>query len=528
VLVSDTPAPVVIGTESTREVDRVGRRSAYKLLGNAVDSLSRVVVQAVVPRTLGPLAYGDYVFLTNFFSTLVGSLGLATPMALNTRIAQRPADAGLTTFYTYVIGAIAVLIAAFIALTGAFGLVSTIWPGQAVAFICAAAVWALLSWMTQVVTGVADAHGATAQTERLRISRSIVSAAAVLLIFAAGLLNLWTLFVYQYAVFGALIIAVVVSLRRTGHAVLTRWRLTLREAAIYGREFYTFSHPLIVYTTVGFVANTGERWLLQRFAGAGDQAFYGLSYQIGSLCFLFTSAFLPVIMREFAVAARSDDRAAMAGLFRRYVPLLYSVAAFLSAFVATEADRVILLFGGPGYRPALVPMIIMSFFPIHQTYGQLSGALFFATGRTALYRNIGLFSYGFGMVLAYLLVAPPSLGGLGAGAPGLALKMVVLQLVAVNIQLYFNARMLGLRFTRYLAHQAASIACLLGLALAARVVVGALLAGAGGVIGALAATAMVYAVVVAVVVGFAPPLFGLRSGDLRRGLRSLTAVARLR
>jgi hypothetical protein len=169
-------------------------------------------------------------------------------------------------------------------------------------------------------------------------------------------------------------------------------------------------------------------------------------------------------------------------------------------------------------------MIIMAFYPIHQTYGQLSGVIFFATGRTALYRNIGVFAAMLGIPLAYVLVAPARLHGLELGASGLAAKMVVYQILVVNIQLYFNARMLDLKFGRYLVHQIGSLMAFIVVALAARWL--AALVTPGGAIEGLVVSAIVYAALVAGVAVAVPDLLGVRRSELVHTLETITTKLR--
>ena len=65
--------------------------------------------------------------------------------------------------------------------------------------------------------------------------------------------------------------------------------------------------------------------------------------------------------------------------------------------------------------------------------------MFYATGRTKLYRNIGLIMMPLGLGVTFLVLAPRSIGW-DLKATGLALKTVTLTIVQVNLQLYHNAR----------------------------------------------------------------------------------------
>ena len=107
--------------------------------------------------------------------------------------------------------------------------------------------------------------------------------------------------------------------------------------------------------------------------------------------------------------------------------------------------------GGESFKgAAVIPIALMSLYPIHQTYGQLNSAVYFATGRTKLYRNIGLVIKIFGLFVVYLFLAPKAQLGLNMGSTGLALKMVIVQLVGQNILLWFNTGFLKISFMKLL------------------------------------------------------------------------------
>ena len=226
-----------------------------------------------------------------------------------------------------------------------------------------------------------------------------------------------------------------------------------------------------------------------------------------------------LLTREFATAWGEQDLARMRAMFRRVIPMLYAVAAYFSVFVACHAEDVVRLFGGKGWEPGMAAMAIMVLYPMHQTYGQLSGSVFYATGQTGLYRNIGIAGAVAGLPLMYWLLASVDNGGLGLGAVGLALKTVVLQFVMVNVQLWFNTRLLALGFWKFVAHQLIVPAAFLACVLASTALVSPLglpwlwqflLAGAG------------YTALAAGMILLAPRLAGLERGEIGAMLRGIS------
>ena len=94
----------------------------------------------------------------------------------------------------------------------------------------------------------------------------------------------------------------------------------------------------------------------------------------------------------------------------------------------------------------------------------MNSAVYFATGRTKLYRNIGLVIKIFGLFVVYLFLAPKAQLGLNMGSTGLALKMVLVQIIGQNIVLWFNTKLLKISFIKMLGHQFVAVFIIGGVA----------------------------------------------------------------
>jgi O-antigen/teichoic acid export membrane protein len=292
------------------------------------------------------------------------------------------------------------------------------------------------------------------------------------------------------------------------------WKIPKHQILTYAKELYQYSHPLFVLALVGLFVGILDRWFLQVFSGSVQQGFYGLSYQIGAICFLFTSAMTPLITREFSIAYAKQDFTQMSYLFRRYIPLFYGIAAFFSCFFAMQAKNVAYIIGGAKFLDASLSIAIMAFYPIHQTYGQLSASVLLATAQTGLYRNIGIAFMIIGLPITYFLIAPVDMMGLNTGSMGLAIKMVLIQFIAVNVQLYFNSKYLKFSFLKYFAHQIVCVGCLLLLVWLSLKVVDYLQISSNIVINFLL-NGIIYSISVAGLTYFLPSLFGLTRKDIR-------------
>lgn len=503
-----------------KKEDSLKKRYLAKLATSLVGFALSLIIAGMVPRALGPADYGNFSFLTHFFSEASVFLLIGTPFAFYTKLSQRQHEYTLVAFYLYFFGLSSLLLLCFTSVAHLSGVNSYFWPGQGILFIYLAAGLAVVSRGIGILQYMIDAYALTVSGELFNLLIKIISVILICILYFSNELNLFPYFFYNYFIQLILGSVFILVLYKYGHLIKKLIIINREEVKGYVKEFYNYSNPLFIYGLVGFFAAILDRWLLQFFGGSVEQGFFALSYRIATICFLFTAPITPLIMREFSISFEKNDLDEMARLFRRYVPMLYAIAAYFSCFIAIQADNVLSLIGGQKYIAASWAMIIMAFYPIHQTYGQLSGSIFYATGQTRLYRNIGVTFMLLGLLATYFLIAPEKRMGLNAGATGLAIKIVSLQFIGVNVQLYFNARLLKFRFWRYMGHQIVSVGCLLGVSVISMLVVDKGIGLHDKVILNFLLSGVIYTFMV-MALGYAQPiLFGLTTRDIHSLMQS--------
>lgn len=496
------------------------KRYFAKLSANLVRLALNLLMAGIIPRGLGPKAYGEFNFLTDFFTRLISFFSLNTLIGFYTKVSQRQNEKDLVIFYILFTCVVYGVLVAFVTVAHLTGLSIRIWVDQKMIFVYMAVGWIILNWTQKLLINLADAYGITVSMEIIRIIQRVISAVVAIFLFISGYLTLTVFFFLHYGIMLILIFLLAWVIIRNDYFSIRGWQCTWKKIKSYISEFYTYSHPLFVYSIFGFVTGILDRWLLQRFGGSIQQGYFGLSFQIGAACFLFTSAMTNLITREFAIAFDRKDLAELRRIFRRYIPLLYAIAAYFGCFISVQASKIALLFGGREFLNGSLPIAIMALYPIHQTYGQLSGAVYYATGQTRLYRNIGIVISTLGLLLAFFMVAPRELLGFEAGATGLAIKFVVLQFISVNIQLWFNAKFLGLRFHRYFGHQILCLVFLLLVSFSSKYIIGSIdgLHEHGLIVFLL--SGVLYTIIVIIAVLCLPILFGLS----RKNINNMTAI----
>ena len=428
----------------------IKKRYSIKLFANIISSIIGAVILAIAPKSLGPIAYGQFIYLQEFFTKAIGFLDMGSSIAFFTKLSSRNDRKELISFYFLYSFIVLLLIFGFIFVSDAFGLLSTIIPDISKNYIYLGLFFGFFTWFTQIFIKISDAYALTVSVELIKVGHKIVSL-LILLFFVYQLtfdLELFFYFHYIALISFLLIISWLFIKKGIFQNILNSEFLKINLT----KEFISYCHPLVVYSIVGLCAGFFDIWLLQKTAGSEQMGFYGLAYSLAAMCFLFTSAMTPIITREFSKSYEKKDIENMRKLFYRYVPMLYSIAAFFAAFISVQSENVLLIFTDEKFKDAFLVLVIMALYPIHQTYGQLSGSIFYATGQTKLMRNMALFTMPLGMLATFILIYIFELG-----AVGLAWKMILIQFIGVNIQLYFNAKLLNFDMKHFLWHQMYSV-----------------------------------------------------------------------
>ena len=491
------------------------RRFFYKLTTNLVGLAIGLITQAIVPRALGPKLYGDFNFLTEFFNKGIGFLEMGTSSYFFTKVSQRPDDTKLLGIYSIFVGLVSCSTILFVVTANLTKVNAALWPGQQPIFVYMASIFGIFMWVSALITMMADAHGITVAAEKIRAFQKVVGLVILAFLYWLNQLSLTRFFLYNYLVLLIFVCWVPYIMAKKGYISLKSFSLLKSEVLSYCRDIFRYCHPLFIATLIGSTASILDRWWLQVFSGSQQQGFYGFALVIGMAYTLFANALQPLITREFAIHFMKKDYKQMATVFRRFVPLFYSIAAFFSCFIAMQADRITFIMGGDKFAEARQVVMVMAFFPVHQAYGQLSGSVLFATDQTAVLRNITIVISLVGVLASYVLLAPQEKFGFHAGALGLAIKMVFINFVGANIQLYCNAKLLNLRFWRYFGHQVVTLGCFLVFAFCTTAIVDRLMGfGDKNIVGLLAAGVMYTAISAAIAFIF-PKIVGLGSGDKR-------------
>jgi len=440
----------------------VRTRFAFAVVANVVRSALAFATGVLLARWMGPDSYGRMAFLLGSFLALRQLLDMGSSAAFFTFMAQRPRSRRFFNAFCVWLVAQFVVPAVALALLLPSQWIDSVWRGEQRPLVLVAFAAAFMQGSVwPVLQQAGESQRRTLLVQSLMVTIVGAHLVVVTLLWLSSELGI-------FAVLAATAVEYLVG------AIVVRRALRFEVAREHDESprellarYWQYCGLLIPYAWVGFAYEFADRWLLQRFGGSVEQAYYAISSQFAAIALLVTTSILNIFWKEIAEAHGRGDHVRTASLYKRTSRLLVVLSAATTGFLLPwTRDLVRVLLGG-AYVGGATTLAVMFFYPIHQSLGQIAGAVLYATARVHLQVGIGIVFMLISIATTYFVLAPGDVAvpGLGLASFGLALKMVVLQLVQTNVLAYVVARVSKWRFDWI--HQAVSIVGCIGLGWAA-------------------------------------------------------------
>ena len=447
-------------------IPNLKKRYFSKIIRSAIGAGLSIITLPLITRSLGAEQYGVFNYLKIFFEKFIGFFDVFTS-AFYPKLSKRPGDLGII-YFTVLYDVILFIVSFFLlGLLFISGNAETFLTVKSFAIAGSALLLAWLFATNQKMTSFMDALGMTITNEVVLMLMRVTLTIGLILLFIEDRLNLINFLYIQNIILVVFIL--VLSSFAFKYFSSSEKQNSVKNTA---KEFKDYGMPLFWASAVGIIAGLGDRWLLQIFGGATEQGYYSLGFNLSAICFLVTGSFTPLLMREYAIAHEQNNTDRLVFLFSKYLPLFYVITATIACFLTAHGDWMATFVGGTDFKQAGLSVMLLGLAPIHQTYGQLSGSLMSATDRTKDYGGISIFHSLLGLPVTYFVLAPENYWGFNLGATGLAIKVVALQIIYVNIQLWYNTRQLDLGLRNILIHQVLVVMLFLIIAIVGKNIVG--------------------------------------------------------
>ena len=410
------------------------------ILGNGARGLLSLGTAVLLARCLGPNDYGRMAFLMASFVAIKGLLDMASSSAFFTFLSQRPRTCRFIGHYWRFILCQFIFSLLVLGLLMPAGWIQAIWKGESRGLVLLAfAACFMQGSVWNIATTMAEAERKTLCVQKIGTVLAIFHLAVVFSLWQIGKLALPLIFLALILEHGLSSWLVTRLYRGKGSANSTASEDSFKSVFC---EFSNYCAPFVPYTLLGVVYDLGDRWMLQQWGGADQQAYYALATQFATVVLLATASILRIFWKEIAEAHYNGNMARAQYLYQNVSRGVFILGAALAGLLTPWSDQIVKWTLGAGYLSGSTTLMLMFFYPIHQSMGQIGGTMLYATGQTRLYTNLGLILMAVSLVVAYFLLAPAQamVPGLGMGSRGLACKMLGMQFIQVNVIAWFIAK----------------------------------------------------------------------------------------
>lgn len=424
-----------------------------KLFTRLIQFSSSLLLLGIVPRALGPIGLGIYEFLNSFFGNLSRLANLETSNAYFSKLSKRQNETSLISYiviFNFLGFVITFLLMCIIIV---LGLKEKLIGDIKLTFIFCSIVFTFLLSYVGIIRLTHDALGYTIKIEKVFSFQAVLSFFLLFIFYKYDFLTLELYFTIQ--IFNQLIIIIpgFYILLKNSEFKINNLLLSKDKIVKYSKEFYQFCHPLVFYAFVVFFVGISDRLLLLKFGGLKEQGLYGFSAKISDLIFIIPSAMSVLIFRELSISVSQNKKNRIRVILTKNLYLFYFIASYFAIFISQNAEYVTHLIGGDKFLDASPVLAIISFYPLHQIYGQFLGSLLISYEKTSILRNVGSLVIVFGLVLSIFLIGPDAYNCLQLGAVGYAYKMIIYQIILSNVFLIIVSKLIRLKLRKIIFHQ---------------------------------------------------------------------------
>lgn len=484
---------------------------------NSIRGMIGFVSGLLIARGLNPSGYGDLMFLLGSFVAIRSLLDMGSSNAFFTFLSRHTQGRRFYLLYFFWLALQFVITLLLVTLIIPDSIFARAWLGHNREIVVIAFFAAFMQqqiWLT--VGQIGESLRKTVKVQLLNLSIAIIYLVMVSILLITGSMSverILFLMIFQYAV------ATLIAYRflKADHAEPVERDAPLEQIIL---EYWVYCKPLIVLSLVGFLYDFADKWMLQKFGGASQQGYFQIANQFSTISLLATTSILSIFWKEIADALAKHDYARVAMLYRKVSRGLVMLGAITTGLLIPWSEQIVHISLGDAYAQAWPVLAVMLLYPIHQSMGQIGGTMLLASGNTHRYMFVSMALTLASVPFSYLMLAPSTgmlVPGLGMGAMGIASKIVLMNIVSVNILAWAIARYSGWKFDW--TYQVVGIPLMLGLGYLARMLVGLVWSldgvGWGGLIIPIAFACIVYAISVLSVVWLLPWLIGMEKDELQ-------------
>lgn len=418
-------------------------RVIFKVISTGLNFLMSIVIGILVPRDIGPTAYGDFSYIISTYAFLFQFLMFSSSTAYIYFLSNNKHKIeDINTFYMLFLTIISVIIIFVWAISAniEYG-VKYLWnelENQQLLFL--GLVFSIFTTLQLRLIEFSDSTSQTVQAEKLKLISRFIMVLSVMIFIFYDKLNLYLFFIISIL---NLSLFLFLFIKYINFKLIP---INLQKIKFVFEDFYLYLKPLIMFTLIAAIYSYIGKYVLQSSSGSLEQGYYNFAFQLAMIPVSFISSIMAIYMSEMTKKFKANDINGVKKIFIDNIFRIYAVHAFISFFMMINAKELILLTVGESYLGAIGAVQGLAVFSLLNTFGMLSANLFFSSGRNKQYSIINSSVMFIGIIyMIYLLVYS------NLDATHLAIIMAAFYMSRVIIQLYVNLTYLSISKIKFIS-----------------------------------------------------------------------------
>ncbi len=413
--------------------------------GNAIRAALGLLSGLIVARGLSPTGYGELMFLITTMTTILIAIQMGSSSAFYTFLSQYSRTTKFYLFYYSWLAIQFVTILVSISFILPDDILKILWVGQSRQIV---AVSVAAVFMQKVIWPMVGQIGESSrQTFKVQVLNASVAAIYLLLV---SIMYMRDMMKVEYILY-ALIIQFTISTAFSYWFLKENEELKERREASFKemvKSYWAYCKPLIILSIIVFLYEFLDKWMLQKFSGSIEQAYYQVALQISMISLLATTSIMRIFWKEIAEAWEKRNMLLVKRLYQRANRGLVFLGATVTGLLLPWTEHIVSIALGNEYMHGWPVLALMLFYPIHQSMGQVGGTMLMASGNTYKQMLVSMSVIIISIPATYYVLAPSDyiIPGLNMGAMGIAIKMVLFNVISVNLQAWVITRILGTKF----------------------------------------------------------------------------------
>ena len=416
-------------------------RIVFKIISTGLNFFISIAIGILVPRAIGPSAYGDFSYIISTYGFLFQLLMLSSSAAYIYFLSHgkyKTEDVNIFYFLFLLIISTLVVLIGMITVNTEFG-IQYLWNGLNESYLLyLGLLFAVFLNLQDVLIAFSDSTGQTIQSEKIKLlSRFLMVFIIIFLIYQDNLdiYSYFLLLILNFVLFFVLFFKFISFKFSTINKV---------QFLDMFYDVYIYIRPLIIFTFIASIYAYLGKYVLQSTSGSIEQGYYNFAYQLALIPVTFISAIMVIYMSEMTKKFKKNDIEGVKELFLTNIFKIYAVHAFISFFMLINAKEIILLTVGIEYVDATGALQGLTTFSLLHTFGTLSRNIFLSSARTKQYSVINSISMIIGIIYLLFILKTSILT-----SSHLAIIMALFYFIRVFIQLVINIKFLqinGMKF----------------------------------------------------------------------------------